>query len=250
VIPSPTAINIVETVTNTNCGASTGSIVLALSGGTGAYSYTWTPALGTTNSLSNLASGAYTVNVIDANGCSATENYTVGVTGGLTLTVNPLSQIILAGESVQLTASGATTYTWTPTTGLSCTNCSNPIASPTVTTTYTVTGTDASGCIGTANVTIVVEQLCGEIFIPTIFSPNDDGLNDEQCVLGGCIRSMNFSIYNRWGEIVFESNSRNICWDGTYKEKPVSIGVYVYKFSGVLEDGSIVQKSGNLNVVR
>jgi gliding motility-associated-like protein len=250
VIPSPTAINIVETVTNTNCGASTGSIVLALSGGTGAYSYTWTPALGTTNSLSNLASGAYTVNVIDANGCSATENYTVGVTGGLTLTVNPLSQIILAGESVQITASGATTYTWTPTTGLSCTNCSNPIASPTVTTTYTVTGTDASGCIGTANVTIVVEQLCGEIFIPTIFSPNDDGLNDFECVMGGCVNTMVFAIYNRWGEKVFESNTIENCWDGTYKGKKVNTGVYVYKLNAVLNDGTEIEKAGNINVVR
>jgi gliding motility-associated-like protein len=250
VIPSPAPITIVETITSTNCGSSTGSISLATSGGTGTYSYTWTPALGTTSTLSNLSSGAYSVTVADANGCTATENYTVGVTGGLTLVVTPILEEILAGESVQINASGATTYTWTPTTGLSCTNCPNPIASPTVTTTYTVTGTDASGCIGTANVTIVVEQLCGEIFIPTIFSPNDDGLNDLECVMGGCVNTMVFAIYNRWGEKVFESNTLDYCWDGTYKGKKVNTGVYVYKLNAVLNDGTEIEKAGNINVVR
>ncbi len=250
VIPSPAPINIVESVTNTNCGTSTGSISLSVTGGTGTYTYSWTPALGTTSSLSNLASGAYSVDVVDANGCTASENYIVGVTGGLTITVNPTIDEILAGESVQITASGATTYTWTPTTGLSCTNCSNPIASPTVTTTYTVTGTDASGCVGTASVTIIVEQLCGEIFIPTIFSPNDDGLNDLECVMGGCVNTMVFAIYNRWGEKVFESNTLDYCWDGTYKGKKVNTGVYVYKLNAILNDGTEIEKAGNINVVR
>lgn len=235
-----------------------GATINLTASSTAGATYSWTGPNGFTSTSQNptitnadaTMAGFYSV-TITVGGCSSTPSTTnVVITPGINVTVTPSNPAIILGQTVQLVATGATNYTWTPSNGLSCSNCANPIASPTSTTTYIVTGTNIAGCSDSETVTIEVEIPCGELFIPTIFSPNNDGLNDEQCVMGGCIRTMNFSIYNRWGEIVFESNSRNICWDGTYKDKPVSVGVYVYKFSGVMEDGTIVQKSGNLNVVR
>jgi gliding motility-associated-like protein len=249
-IPAGPAIAVTGTVTNTTCGAAVGGVNVSATGGTGTLTYLWNPDGQTTPSISNLIGGTYELIVTDANGCEQTEVFLVGVVGSLPLTVNPISEQITQGESVEITVSGGTTYAWSPSTGLSCTNCPNPTATPSVTTTYTVIATDDFGCTGTADVIIMVEQLCGDLFIPTIFSPNDDGLNDEECIMGGCIATMNFAIFNRWGEKVFETESQSQCWDGTYKGKKVNTGVYVYKFTAVLLDGTAVERAGNLNVVR
>jgi gliding motility-associated-like protein len=131
---------------------------------TGATSYSWTPATGLScttcqsPTANPSATTTYTVVGTDANGCIKSATVTV--------TVNPLpnvsagsNQSICLGSSVTLNATGATTYSWTPTTGLSNPNISNPVASPTTTTIYTVTGTDANGCVKTATVTITVNPL-------------------------------------------------------------------------------------------
>jgi gliding motility-associated-like protein len=132
--------------------------------GTGGVSYTWSPSTGLscTNCANPTANPTtttvYTVTGTDANGCINTANVTV--------TVNPLptisggaNKIICSGLSTTLQGTGGVSYTWSPSTGLSCTNCANPTANPTTTTVYTVTGTDANGCINTANVTVTVNPL-------------------------------------------------------------------------------------------
>ena len=129
----------------------------------GAQTYLWSPAAGLScTSCPNpqatpLTTTTYTVIGTAANGCLDTAQVTV--------TVDPLPVIttgtnpsICAGSSVQLAAAGATAYTWTPATGLSCTSCSNPVAAPSGTTTYTVTGTNVNGCSSTAQVTVTVNQ--------------------------------------------------------------------------------------------
>jgi gliding motility-associated-like protein len=128
---------------------------------TGANSYVWTPATGLscTNCSSPTALPAatttYVVTGTDGNGCTDT--------GVVTITVNALPNVtasanvsICNGTNTTLNASGASNYSWSPTTGLSCTNCANPIANPTTTTTYIVTGTTASGCSDTGIVTVTV----------------------------------------------------------------------------------------------
>ncbi len=139
---------------------------------TGGTSYTWSPTNGLScTSCSNpfakpSATTTYTVTGTNSNGCSDT--------GTVTVTVNPLPTVnagnnvsICAGSSTTLSASGATSYTWTPSTGLSCTGCSNPTANPTLTTTYTVTGTDANGCKNDDQVTVTVNPL------PIVSAGND-----------------------------------------------------------------------------
>ncbi len=249
-ITSPAQIVLDETITSTVCGSAVGEISVNASGGTGSLTYTWTPNLGTTGTISNLAGGMYELTVEDDNGCTAIETYEVDVIGSLNVEASPSTIQIEAGDTVQLFATGATNYTWTPATGLSCTNCPDPVASPTTTTTYTVVGSDDFGCTGQATVTIIIQTTCGDIYIPTIFSPNGDNNNDLQCVYGGCIATMNYAIYNRWGEKMFETDAQSECWDGTHRGKPVNTGTYFYKFNAILMDGTVIEESGNVSLVR
>lgn len=247
-----TGISVNGTVTDEDCGQNNGSATATVSGGTGPFTYAWSPSGGSAATATGLHTGDYTVTVTDANGCSATHLFEVDVIGSLAVTATPTSTTIEQGDTIQLTATGtgAVTYTWTPTTGLSCTNCPNPFAAPAATTTYEVTATDATGCSGTATLIIFVNPVCTkEIFVPTIFSPNGDGSNDQQCVLGNCIVDLDFSIYDRWGERVFHTDDQSKCWDGTHKGKRVNTGVFVYKMRAVMLNGTEIERSGNITVV-
>ncbi|MFN4233283.1 MAG: T9SS type B sorting domain-containing protein [Bacteroidia bacterium] len=248
--PNPIVPN--ATTTPANCATNDGSITLNASGGTAPYTYSWSPGGSTNSSISNLTGGVYTVTITDANNCTYTGSVTVPVTGSLNIDISPTTATIIQGDSVQLIASGQSnyTYSWSPSLGLSCNNCPNPFASPNVTTVYYVTVTDGSGCSGTDSILITVDIKCGEVFFPTIFSPNNDGLNDVQCVLGNCIGAIEWAVYSRWGEKLFETTDPKACWDGTYKGKPMNTGVYVYKLRAVLFNGDIVEQQGNFTITR
>jgi len=251
-IGEPSQIAITETISPVICGTIDGQISTSVTGGSGSYTYDWTPNGESTTSLTGLIAGTYGLTVTDSDGCSQTESYIVGTTGSLTITASPVSTTIQAGETVQLNASGATSYIWTPSTGLDCFDCPDPIASPTQTTIYTVTGTDSSGCTGVDYATVFVTQICGDIFIPTVFSPNGTGptANNTLCVYGSCISELQYAVYNRWGEKVFETTDSNICWDGMYKDKPLNSGVFAYKLIVTLFDGTYIEESGNLTLIR
>jgi gliding motility-associated-like protein len=130
---------------------------------TGGTSYVWTPSTGLScttcanPTATPTATTTYTVTGTGSNGCTDTGVVTITVNPKPNVTAAP-SQAICIGNAVQLLATGAASYVWTPSTGLSCTTCANPVASPTSTTTYTVTGTDANGCTDTGVVTITVNQ--------------------------------------------------------------------------------------------
>ncbi len=130
----------------------------------GASSYIWSPSTGlsctncsnpTVTPTSNVT---YTVIGTGANGCADTAQTTITVNPLPTVQTGPGANICI-GSSIQLAASGANTYVWSPSSGLSCTTCTNPIASPVTTTTYTVTGTSLTGCINTAQVTVSVDTI-------------------------------------------------------------------------------------------
>lgn len=222
--------------------------------------YNWTGPNGYTSNVQNPSipnasasnTGVYTLTVVSTiNGCSsAAANILVGLGTGLPVVITPDDPIIEIGQSVQLTATGGTIYSWSPSTGLSCDDCANPIASPTVTTTYEVTVEDAQGCSGIAYVIVFVEGPCTEVFVPTIFSPNGDENNDFHCVFGSCIIDFEISIFNRWGQQVFQSSNKSECWDGTFNGKDVDPGVYVYTMRAMQSNGVEVTGSGNLNVIR
>ena len=239
----------VPSVSNTQYICEGMSAILNASGGT--Y-YAWTPATGlNATSVFNPAAmpkvtTTYTVTVSNGK-CMATDSVTV--------VVNPLpagtvccDSVILSGQAVQLISSGGGSYEWFPPTGLNCTNCPNPVATPNVTTTYTLTVTNDSGCAVSYLVTIDVE--CSNIFIPDAFSPNGDGQNDILYVRGDCIKTMEFVVFDRWGNKIFESNSTNIGWDGTYKGEAMNTGSFAYYLNAQLFDGTTYEKKGNVALVR
>jgi gliding motility-associated-like protein len=130
-------------------------------------------------------------------------------------------------------ASGNVTYSWTPSTGLSCTSCDNPIVSCLgKDTTYYVTITDigTGGCVNTDSVRIKFNPCETKTSVPNVFTPNDDGINDILYVSGLCIiNNFQLSIYDRWGVQMYSTTQRHNGWDGRNTAgKPAPDGVYYY----------------------
>lgn len=258
-ITQPNAIIIDATVNDVVCESSLGSITTNVSGGTGPYTYAWTPNGESTSSITDLPGGNYGLTVTDDEGCFVSENYVVDIIGSLSIDVTPIFSSIESGESVVMTATGGTNYTWTPSTGLSCDDCDVTVATPTETTTYYVTSIDSSGCTGGDTALVEIKINCGDFYIPNIFSPNGDQNNDYLCIYGSCVRKLNYAVYDRWGEKVFETeftvdleakNYDEVCWDGTFRGKPLNTGVYAYKVYAELDNGDIIEESGNLTLVK
>jgi gliding motility-associated-like protein len=123
---------------------------------------------------------------------------------------------------------------WTPLDSLSCSTCLATFADPVRTTTYTIVVTDIFGCKGEAAVIIHVERET-QIFIPNVFSPNNDQVNDRLTVYSNNPESHinSFRIYGRWGELMFSNtdfapNHTAAGWDGSFRGQMVRPGVYVY----------------------
>lgn len=91
---------------------------------------------------------------------------------------------------------------------------------------------------------------CGEMFVPSAFSPDGNGENDMECVYGKCVEDVYFVIYDRWGEKVFETNDISKCWDGRYRGKEMNTAVFVYYMKAKLTTGDEVVKKGNITLVK
>ena len=166
------------------------------------------------------------------------------------------SQSICIGDSIQIGTlpRNEYSYLWQPAIGLSNANIANPMANPVVTTTYTLQQTDFMNEVTYDNITITVnsceDTIKDDIFIPEAFSPNNDLNNDVFFVRSHNIKEMTFSIYDRWGEKVFESTDVNYGWDGTYKNMNCNTGVFVYYLNATLKDGTPIMKKGSICLVR
>jgi len=98
--------------------------------------------------------------------------------------------------------------------------------------------------------TLCEKTLSTEIFIPNTFTPNGDGKNDVFYVYSNGIKSMRIIVFNQWGQKLFESNNQSLGWDGKYQGKIQPNGVYAYALQATLTDGSIVNRSGSISIVR
>lgn len=153
---------------------------------------------------------------------------------------------IFEGESTVLNATGGTSYSWSPSTGLNDTTIFNPIASPEVTTTYFLTVTSPNGCPAIDSVIITVLP---DINFPDGISPNGDGKNDVWYIEFIEEYPDNVvEIYNRWGELLFHADGYQQDWDGTFEGKELPIGTYYYIID--LHDDSIKPFTGPLTILR
>jgi gliding motility-associated-like protein len=239
------------------------SIELSTSPQGNKYSYNWSGPAGFSSILQSpfirngypVNEGIYSVTVTDnTTGCSGSDTtyITVG-TDSLSLTDVTPSQTIKFGTSIQLYSANAVMYTWTPNDGtLNNPNINNPIATPTVMTTYTVMAVGNNGCIDTASVTIDVAH-DDDIFIPSGFTPNGDGLNDVFRVSNSSFfRLVQMSVFNRWGELVYhtETGNNSTGWDGTFKGKIAETGSYNYLIILSKSDGKKQSYKGDLTLIR
>ena len=129
----------------------------------------------------------------------------------------------------------------------------DPISTPTQTTAYIIQVIDSNGCKVSDTVTVwVIFETCDEpeIFIPNAFTPNTDQQNDVFYIRGNTMRELTISIYDRWGEKVFESEDQKKGWDGTYKGDKVTPGVFVYYLKAVCYDNKQFIKKGNITLIR
>jgi gliding motility-associated-like protein len=161
------------------------------------------------------------------------------------------SQEILYGTSIQLNAAGGVLYHWVPDDGsLSNNNINNPIATPRDSTRYIVYSYNEHGCLDTAYVDITVRHSDNDGY-PTGFTPNGDGQNDEFRIPPGRVdRLVQFTIYNRWGEIVFQTNDKNKGWDGHHNGAPQDMGVYFYEIIVAHSDGANKMLKGSVTLIR
>ena len=86
--------------------------------------------------------------------------------------------------------------------------------------------------------------------IPSVFSPNGDGINDGFRIQAQDLATFNFKIYNRWGEQVFATNSLDIVWDGMYKGKPLDMDTYMYVAIGITLDNKKIIQQGSIVIIK
>jgi len=195
--------------------------------------------------------------VTNSSGCADTVDRTVVVYPLPVINAGP-DKIIGVGSSIAINPTGSPVvdYLWTPSTGLSCTNCYNTIASPKNTTNYIIKVTDANGCINTDNIIVIV--ICNDknVFIPNTFSPNNDGVNDWFYPRGtGLFAIQSMRIFNRWGEMVFQKanlvpNDPLAGWNGRYNGKLLNSDVYTYVIEIVCENSDVLAYKGNITLIQ
>ncbi len=232
---------------------------------TGTQVYSWSPATGlnNTNTSSPIArpgsSITYVVTGSDSRNCFVT-------TDSVSVSVFPVPAVnagpditIPAGSSTPLNANQSADVvgiTWTPVTGLSCTTCPDPIATPKKKTAYTVTVINNGGCINTDQITVFVTCDNSNIFVPNTFSPDGDGNNEQFYPRGrGIVTAKSFRIFSRWGQQVFQAqnfliNDASTGWDGTFKGAKLPPDVYVYILEVYCENGNLVNLKGDVMLVR
>lgn len=181
-------------------------------------------------------------------GCDSLVNTTVQVNPRPTVSISENVTILNGASTIIEADTDSENWLWSPVETLSCIDCLNPIASPSQTTTYTIQS-DLNGCITEQSVIVTVE-VNHTVYIPNIFSPNGDLDNDILFVRAKDVESLDFIVFDRWGEVVFESNSTLDGWDGNFRGQKMNAGVYVYVANVTFIDGFETQLKGDITLIR
>jgi gliding motility-associated-like protein len=231
-----------------------------LNGSITGTTFTWTPVASLINerTLSPVAGPTrttmYILSAYDTLGCPKPKTDTVLVT--VIPVINAYAgrdTAVIPGQELQLVASGGTGYAWTPTTGLSNPSIANPIAildNTIDSITYTVRVSNGS-CYADDQIKVRVFKTGPDIIVPSAFTPNGDGKNDvSRPVLLGITKLYFFSIYNRWGQLLFTTTEENKGWDGNFAGVAQPSGAYVYQASGIDFLGRAVLRKGTVVLIR
>ena len=223
----------------------------------GAENYNWLPKMYLDDQYANMPNSkpdstiTYTVIGTDINGCINNSSLTLTVQQEPQVNINDTAVII--GEQVILNAysDDILTYEWFPDYELSCNDCPVITAIPMESTLYEITVTDTAKCFSlTYDVFIdIIKEYT--VDVPAAFTPNGDGINDMIFVKGwGVDNLILFKIFNRYGEIVFETTDKYIGWDGTYKGEMQGVETYTYIVSVETYENEILTKRGTIKLLK
>src|SRR5690606_24192652 len=160
---------------------------------------------------------------------------------------------VVVNQPLQFNATGGVSYVWSPATGLSSTTIHNPIGMYGLnidSVVYKLIVTDENGCSDSTGVTVRVFKTDPSIFVPTAFTPNGDGKNDLSRPIAVGMREINFSIYNRWGQPVFQTTKNGHGWDGRINGRMQDSGVFVWMASGINYLGERFFMKGTVTLIR
>jgi len=229
-------------------------VKLSASGG---EKYKWIPPDGLSNDTiaSPVASPHdttyYRVTISNAYGCRDSASVVVNVYKKVFADAGP-GKTIIKGDSAILDATirgTAVSFTWTPATFMNNSHLVNPTVFPQENIEYTLNAASGVGC-GTATSSVIV-KVYNDIYIPSAFTPNGDGKNDFfQIQLPDNYRLNKFTIYNRWGNLVYSNTQTGKGWDGTYKEVPQQTDTYVYYLELYNAAGKKLTKKGTITLLR
>jgi gliding motility-associated-like protein len=208
----------------------------------------------------NLSAGIHEVTGYNVNGCVTDLQIIVPEPMPVMVQIIPDTVQLPLGNSIQINTvvqnAFNQTYLWQPSAGLSCMDCHNPIGMPYETTSYNLTVSFVNNYLN-RNVTcygyddLYIEVLPhANVYVPNAFTPNGDGTNDLFTVYGQDIREIDMKVFNRWGEKVFQTNSTNNGWDGTYKGENVPQGIYTYVVQITFLDSKKQMENGSIMLVR
>ena len=246
-------------------GENTGTIMVEETfGGSGPYLYAINGgAYGSSPVFANLSAGLYQVSVQDVFGCEWDTE--VALQAAQELMVDLGMDIRMEfGDTINLEAlsnGNIVEYRWAGGPLLDCPgmdtlNCYNPRIAPPESTAYSVTVVDEDGCTAEDRINVIVEKQ-REVFVPTAFSPDGDGVNDTFTIFAGNeVREIkSFLIYNRWGEEMyslfdFMPNSPVLGWDGSHRGQMMNAGVYVYFAEVEFTDGEVIVYKGDVVLLR
>jgi gliding motility-associated-like protein len=222
--------------------------------------FSWTPtsSLVNENTLTPTAgptkTTTYILTATDNRGCPKPKSDTVVVT-----VIPPIQAFagndttILAGQPLQLQASGGIDYSWRPFTGMNNPAISNPIVTldnSIDSIVYTVHVSEG-GCAAEDQVTVRVYKNNADILVPSAFTPNGDGRNDIiRPALFGVAKFSYFSVYNRWGQLLFTTNEVGKGWNGFFSGVAQASGTYVYQAQGYDVLGNRIYRKGTFVLIR
>ena len=226
-----------------------------------ASSFIWSPArfVRSYNSASTVAQPTVTTNFIvratDNLGCPKPVFDTVLIT-----VVPPVNVFagndttVVVGQPLQLNGIGAVGFNWLPPTYLDNPNISNPIATFDGSReyfTYVLRTTSAEGCTASDTMTVRIFRTAPDIFVPTAFTPNRNGLNDVfKPIPVGISTLQYFRVYNRWGQLLYSTSVMNDGWDGLFRGREQAPDTYVWTVSGTDFAGNVITKKGTVVLIR
>ncbi len=228
-----------------------GSVTIVAEGG---VKYQWIPSMYLDSdtaaivTATPLTSTNYVLLAEDINGCTYQKEVDIAVYSNAVVSL-PDSVTIYSGESVEMPMeSNCLYFSWFPPSGLSSTLIGNPIAQPEVRTRYFVNASTEHGCITADSIDVLVK---GEVIdIPNAFVPGNHSNPVFKPVARGIVQLNGFKIFNRWGNLVFETTDINRGWDGTFNGNTQPVGVYVYTIEATTASGNRFVKQGNVTLLR